>query len=246
MVNYMQYASVSGRVVAKPSCKRDDAGYDGFLTKLADDVMQKYELPMLYQSVCQLFKEYGSFSKTDFLQILPVISKDETVGIKQRREAAKKDLLEYFSENESASLEGLIRFRMPLYHSILDETARCICHIYLVQKEYDEFIGLLKYFVSVQTERPQQIHLLVTDDAYRILDEEGRDITKQCTEELIPKNEYKYFCADDILLSILITTAPKEIIVHGEISETKSELFQTVEKVFERVKYCGGCKVCKK
>ncbi len=246
MTNHMQYASFSGRVIAKLPCERDEVSYDRFLTKLAEELMQKYELPMLYQSVRRIFGEAGVFSKTDFMQILPKISNDKTVGIEQRREAAKKDLSEYFSENNTGSIEGLFRFRMPSYHRLLDEAAQCMCQLYLAQKEYDEFISLLQYFVHVQTARPLLIHLLLDENAYRILDENGNDITKECAEELIPKNEYRCFHADDMLISMLITTAPKKIIIHGKINAAKKELFRTVEKVFKHVTYCDDCKLCKK
>ena len=49
----------------------------------------------------------------------------------------------------------------------------------------------------------------------------------------------------DIIISGLITNAPKQIIIHHKENCINSEFIETIVNVFEdRVFYCAGCSSC--
>ena len=118
----------------------------------------------------------------------------------------------------------------------------------MAEREYEEFIRLLKYFVSIQENRPPAVNVLVrAEGVYELFDSNGRNITKKCLMEfLTDENVISEVNFDDLLISMLITLAPKKIIVHGSEKITNKELFLTIERVFEgEVVICKKCSLCK-
>ena len=52
---------------------------------------------------------------------------------------------------------------------------------------------------------------------------------------------------DDLLISALITLAPKEVTIHTKEQDEFKETLKTIENIFgERLRYCPGCKICLK
>ena len=138
-------------------------------------------------------------------------------------------------------------FRLNRYDALLNRAADRLIELYFMHKEYEEFIDLLRYFVHVQDRRPQMIHLIVNPcSMYAILNEDKEEITAECVAEFAAPDEVCRENFDDLLISILITLAPKKIVVHNSSSIQNTTLFTTIHKVFDAVEYCTGCSLCKK
>lgn len=220
--------------------------FDSYITALADYIINKYEKKLLKRILLKNYGELKPFQVQDILRYMPELANDAETGIQCRRQMVKNGLYTYFSENDSASVEGLVTFRLQKYEKLLAQLAEQLFEIYLAHKEYEEFIELLKYFVNVQGARPRLTHLIVHDGGmYSILNEDKEDITADCISDFARPEEISKDNFDDLLISMLITLAPEKIIVHNSEDIKNAELFETIHKVFGKVVYCQGCEMCK-
>ena len=123
------------------------------------------------------------------------------------------------------------------YHVVIEETDELV-DIYYLNREYEDFIELLKYFVSVQDSRPELVYIRVlSNGTYQIFDKNKNDITKKCLYEFSTADDMNDVSFDDLLISILITLAPEKMIVENSKNIKNVQLFETIERVFENVVY---------
>jgi putative sporulation protein YtxC len=130
----------------------------------------------------------------------------------------------------------------------LEEIIDKVVERYMVEKEYNEFIKLLKYFVEIQDSKIDLINIEVDNNGkYIIRDRNNDDITEKLFSDL---NDLKYkenTNVEDVLISVLITNSPEKIIIHCAENCKNSEFIDTVKKVFtDRVEFCRDCKACKR
>ncbi|WP_300379301.1 putative sporulation protein YtxC [Clostridium sp.] len=155
-----------------------------------------------------------------------------------------KDFLE---ENAEININGFIRFRMKELREEIEEVINKIIENYMVEKEYKEFVKLLKYFVDIQESKIDEMHIIIKEDGnYLIKDKNGDDLFVEFMKELVESKIDTDAKMEDILISGLITNAPKELIIHGRENCLNKEFLNTIDSVFEnRVNYCKKCNLCK-
>ena len=154
-----------------------------------------------------------------------------------------KDCLE---ENTEINIDGFIRFRMKELREDIESIIDKVIEGYMVEKEYKEFIKLLKYFVEIQESKIEEINIVINEAGnYSIVDRNKKDIFDEFMKELI---EYKLDSdvkIEDIIISGLITNSPKKVIIHGKDNCNNKEFMDTIENVFEnKVSFCNGCVLC--
>ena len=117
---------------------------------------------------------------------------------------------------------------------------------YMVEKEYKEFIKLLKYFVEIQDSKIEEVNIVISEAGdYSIIDSDKNDIFNEFMKELIECKLDNDVKMEDIIISGLITNSPKRIIIHGKNYCLNKEFMDTIEKVFEnKVIFCKGCILC--
>ncbi|MEG0371824.1 MAG: putative sporulation protein YtxC, partial [Clostridium sp.] len=117
---------------------------------------------------------------------------------------------------------------------------------YVLEREYSEFIKLLKYFVDIQESKYELINIFVDKDGkYHVTSEENDDITKELFEDFGVDGESKMLHEEDILISALITCSPLKIIIHGIENITCRESLDTLVNIFgDRIILCSGCNKC--
>lgn len=148
--------------------------------------------------------------------------------------------------NQSAyfDLEGFLVFRAQEYKSDVHKAVEYALEECIIEKEYMEFIRLLKHFVDNQKPQLECLHVLMTAQGkFDLLNEQGDKITQQFLEDyqLDHLHELGY---EDLLVSSLIAVAPRQIILHIRYAGYKDAL-QTIRSVFgERVTDCRGCSLC--
>ncbi len=106
-------------------------------------------------------------------------------------------------------LEGFVNFRLKEYIKDLEEIVDKAVDDFLMEREYREFIRLLRYFVDIQEPKFNTIHVIAGyDDKYILLNEEKREITNECIQEFMNDISNEEINYDDLLVSSLITMAP--------------------------------------
>ncbi|MBE7048388.1 MAG: hypothetical protein E7393_03325 [Ruminococcaceae bacterium] len=220
---------------------------DQYVNVVAEYIIDRYETRLLRRILEESYKDLSVVQKREILKSIEHRSDDPVYGYHARKQAIILSIYDYLKEDTTMLLDGFVSFRLKEYESLLKKLAQGLVEQYAAQKEYEEFVRLLQYFVNLQQPRPAMIHVLVcTDEGYVIMDEKGTDITAPCfsdfveDEVLLTKEAY-----DDLLISVLITLAPQQITVHNRSAIQNHELFSTISQVFNgKITYCNGCTLC--
>ena len=166
-------------------------------------------------------------------------------AIMRRRNDVLFILLDYLDTNDCLILEGFMRFRLKNYVEQIETAADSAVDDFMLEKEYNEFIRLLKYFVNVQEPKIEEIHVIARPNGrFRLLDQNGKAVDSEYLEGIPLEPGQNDVDHEDLLISALITVSPKKIILHGFEGKNASE---TISRVFDnRVSNCSGCRFCEK
>lgn len=195
---------------------------------------------------------YGYFTEEERQSILQeamaiLNTQGETDGVPHRifrRNQILSKVLRYLDQNNQVILEGFLRFQLKDYCAELRDAAdRSVDHL-MLQREYEEFIRLLRYFVEMQSPRIEEVNVRVKGGGmFSLLDEEGEPIEHEQLRSVLTDVGPEEIDYEDLLLSALITISPARVILH--ILEPL-EVVETIKQVFgERVVICPGCFVCR-
>ena len=145
----------------------------------------------------------------------------------------RERLIEHLDTNSEIIIEGFIRFRLKDFTKELIQGIGSIADELLIEKEYNEFIKLLRYFVEILEPKISVVHVVVEDDRrYVLLDDSYRVINNDILKELAKEISDKEISYDDLLISSLITIAPSKITIHDCEKIKNTELLNTINKVF--------------
>ncbi|MDQ7092090.1 putative sporulation protein YtxC [Desulfosporosinus sp. PR] len=141
-------------------------------------------------------------------------------------------------------IEGFLSFRAQEYKRDVSKAVEFAIEEYVVEKEYLEFIQLLKHFVDNQTPQLESLHVGMTSKGkFYLFNNEGDDVTHDylADYQLDNLHELGY---EDLLVSALIAVAPRHITLHIRYNGFMDTL-QTIRNVFgSRVQDCNGCSLC--
>ncbi|HEY8392619.1 MAG TPA: putative sporulation protein YtxC [Capillibacterium sp.] len=167
-----------------------------------------------------------------------------TAGEKKRIERVQKEVSAFLSENNAIFLEGFFRFRLKDYFSELKENLEEAIDQLLADKEYQEFIKLLRYFVEIQEPKIPEVHVLFySKEKFRLLDEEEKPLEQEYLLKVLGDLKDEGLKYEDLLLSALITLSPERIILHHS---EKTNIVNTIVNVFAgRVTFCRDCELCR-
>ena len=159
----------------------------------------------------------------------------------------EEKIISYLETNNILIIDGFVKFRLKGIKSELEEVLDDAVEEFLLEKEYDDFIGLLKYFVDTQEPRIARVHVTFEPSGgFNLYNDKFRAVDSEYLEDFIldlMDNDLSY---EDLLLSALITIAPEEVVLHLPGSSfDKSTTVTTIQNVFEnRVTLCIGCSKC--
>jgi putative sporulation protein YtxC len=141
-------------------------------------------------------------------------------------------------------LNGFINFRIKPYLDILNDIVNDAVNTYVVEKEYLEFVSLLKLYVNSQNSNCDIVHIIYSSSESILLDKNKQIITNSYDNL---KSKYLSdisFSSNDYTLNSLLTLLPKKIYVHL-IDKYVDEFIDTLKSVFEnRVHICTDCNIC--
>lgn len=222
------------------SCEEKDFLHLKLAEMITEYIMKYLELPILKNI---LSSDYSYFEPKEKKYILKksteLISDNNSDFLKmiiilKRRFLIKQDILECLNENTHINLSGFVNFRLKEYKKMLSELLEKVVKDYKLQKEYKEFITMLKFFVDTQKNRCSKLHIIFEPaGSYTILDEYNVDITKKCFDEFL-EAKGSSLNNEDLLLSSLITLAPRKVFLHFEGNNYNKKIVNTIEQIFEK------------
>jgi len=150
----------------------------------------------------------------------------------------------FLLEHKSIVLNGFVNFRLKDYFSFLDDIVNEAVNHYVIEKEYLEFISLLKLYINSQDYGCDMVHIVFSNHESILLDENKNLIVVQ---DDIFKAKYLSditFSSNDYILNSLLTLLPKNIYVHL-VDNYIDEFINTLQLVFEkRIHLCTDCDIC--
>ncbi len=151
---------------------------------------------------------------------------------------------EYLASHKSIVLNGFINFRLKSYVSFLDDILNEAVNHFVIEKEYLEFVSLLKLYINSQNYGCEMVHLVFSSSESILLDENKNPIE---VDDDIFKAKYLSditFSANDYILNSLLTLLPRKIYLHL-VDSYMDEFIHTLQLVFEnRVHLCTDCNIC--
>ena len=155
------------------------------------------------------------------------------------------DFESYLKNNKSIILDVFLNFRIKDYMSILEEVVDEAVNNFVIEKEYLEFISLLKMYVNSQKSTCDIVHLIYNNESSILLDKDKNIIN---VSDDVFKAKYLSdisFSSNDYALNSLLTLIPKKIYIHL-IDNCIDEFIHTLSLIFEsRVEICTDCDICK-
>lgn len=173
------------------------------------------------------------------LKVEETSDKDDNIYCLNRINSIVNKINACISENQEINIDGFITFRMRKLTREIEQIIDKVIEMYTVEKEYGEFVKLLKYFVDMQESKIDEINIIFNkEESFDIEDKNGNSLYKEFLKELTGDENTSDINCEDIIISGLITTSPKTIIIHNKEYCKSKEFLETLDNVFgERVCY---------
>ena len=222
-----------------------DLFYNKLATILSYLVIDYYENNIIKNI---LKSNYFYFENSELRSILKVCTEnlcDDEYSLPNRQLLLFDAFYEYITKHHSIVLNGFINFRLYNYRNLLEELIDYSVNSFIIEREYAEFISLLKIYVNSQNSSYNCVHIVCLQNETLILDEELEviDVDKESLN-------VKYlsdisFSDNDYILNTLLDIIPKRIYIHLVNGALNSEFANTIKLIFEdRVKICTDCDIC--
>lgn len=218
-----------------------------FLSELITEVILEFYEEKLIKQIL----DYNYFYFDDYERVricencieLIENSYSEKLQEKSREEIMQNAVFQYVKENKSMILNGFIHFRLKNYMKYLDNIIDTAVNQFIIEKEYNEFINLLKIYVESRVTECELLHLIYINGESFLLDKEKNIVS---VSENICNAKYLSdisFSSNDFALNTLLTLLPAKIEIHliGE----EDEFINTIKLIFDnKVSICRECNIC--
>ncbi|MGE5578479.1 MAG: sporulation protein YtxC [Bacillota bacterium] len=165
------------------------------------------------------------------------------IGLAERNRRKSRvwaKLAEYLEKENELVLEGFITFRLKDYLEDLFDTVEKTAEDYLTEREYQEFLRLLRYFMARQKDAATEVNVVRRGDSYSVLDHNMEPVSGEVGTFL--KNPPGGFAlgVDDLIVSAVVTLAPQRMVWHGP--HDNSPCYDLLKDLLEdRMAHCPGC-----
>jgi len=223
-------------IVDKRSWEREKILYPiaNGITNYMIEVKQK---DILYS----LLKFEVFLSKTEKMEILKYVEPLSEVEQSYFYNQIYSAIITYFETDSTLNVDGFFRFRLKEFYELLENMLEKAIDKYMYQQEQQEFIELLRYFVSIQDTSIDIVHVMYYgENNYQLLDQDYKLIKMQLEEQM----ENVELDDDDFLVSFLITLSPAHIVFHNHNQEN-TYLFEMMGQIFtEKLQFCNSWQLC--
>lgn len=212
---------------------------------ITDTILKFYKEKMIKKIINFDYFYFEEYEKKIIIQnCCEIIESSEYEQISKEKEYIYEAVLQYVIENKSMILEGFVNFRIKEYIKYLDSIVDIAVNKYIIEKEYNEFISLLRMYINSKKSNIKNLHLIYGKSELTILDE-NKNIVPLCKEIYNAKFLSDIiFSENDYALNTLLTLLPQRIEIH--LLDSEDEFIKTVKLIFEdRVYICRECNICR-
>jgi putative sporulation protein YtxC len=216
---------------------------------LADTILQHWEK----EHVRRLIRKKNQLLKNEWQMVIDMALDYINNGLGKVKDYSADckttlvaHILSCLEHNATFEIEGFLHFRTQEYKGEVNKAVEYALTEYVIEKEYLNFILLLKHFVDNQEPRLEHLHVGITPQGnFHLFDNEGVKVTHQFLGDYQLDNVQE-LGFEDLLVSALISIAPRQITLHIRY-EGYQDTLTTIRSVFgDRVHDCQGCFLCEK
>jgi len=141
----------------------------------------------------------------------------------------------YILENDYINIDGFIKFRMKEFIKYISAIADISLEEYLINRDHEEFIRVLKYFIDTQEVKIDllKVHIM-EDNSFVLYDKNGDKIDSIDDEDIINMVIRENLNYEDFLISTLLSLCPRKIEVMDTLNSNSSkEIIDTLKSIFE-------------
>ncbi|QGT99723.1 hypothetical protein SYNTR_1130 [Candidatus Syntrophocurvum alkaliphilum] len=222
---------------------------------LAEYIAETWEKKLLWKEIIKNYKVISDQDKQivyyKSLEFLRLYNNNDSINLLlnfSRKNKIANKILKYIEDNDFLVIEGFINFCMQDYLTEIKFAIELAYEELRNEKEYNEFIKLLRYFVETQPPRVFEVNLFMKEDGlFYLWDGNGVKIEEKYIDYYLDDIIMNDTSLDDVLISILITISPQKIVLHNTSAIDYSEPVEIIKKVFnEKIVNCSNCDRCLK
>lgn len=166
------------------------------------------------------------------------------IEILDRENCVFESVCDYIKNHKSMVLDGFVRFRLFKYINILDSFVDFCVNQFISNREYTEFIDLLKLYINSKETKTKLVHLIYVNDESILLDENKNIISLSHSNLDTHYLSDISFSSNDYALNTLLSLLPEKIIIH--LVSPENEFINTLRLIFDgKVVICSDCNICR-
>ena len=209
-------------------------------------VIDELEENFIKRSLISNYFYFDSIEREEIINICSDIMVEDFSSLFDKKFTTLSNIFEnYLLENNKLFLEGFINFRLQKYQKILDDITNEAVNSYIIEKEYLEFISLLKIYINSQKSTCDIVHIIYSQSQSILLNENKEILSNNSINSSAKYLSDISFSENDYTLNSLLTLLPKKIYIHL-IDNFVDDFLITLQSIFEnRISICTDCNICK-
>ena len=230
---------------------KDEESFSYFLSELITEViLEFYEEKLIYQILNYNYFYFDEYERIQICNNCMNTIENDYMEVEEnrkninRKQMIQKSLVSFIQENKSMILDGFVNFRLKEYISYLDNIVDTAVNQFIIEKEYNEFINLLKIYIDSKPAECEILHLIYINGESILLDADKNIVS---VSENILNSKYLSdisFSSNDFALNTLLTLLPAKVEMH--VIGIEDEFIETIKQIFEgRVSVCKDCNICR-
>ena len=220
-----------------------------FYTKLAT-ILSYLVIDNFEESIIKniIMSNYFYFDSIEISNIVDLCSEnlcDDEFSLSNRQLSLFNAFYDYITTHHSIVLTGFINFRLYEYRNLLNNLVDFSVNEFIIEREYLEFISLVRLYVNSQPNNYGIVHIICFDFDTILLNEnlETIEINKNALNAKYLSDVT--FSDNDYILNTLLNLLPTKIFLHVKSLSSNSEFANTLKLIFEdRLQLCSDCNIC--
>lgn len=212
---------------------------------LASIVLEFYEDVIAKNLISNEYFYFNSTEKKDIFMKFVNIRNNDIECFSSKEKILFNIFYNFLNFSNKLFLKGFVTFRLNNYVKELQTQIDSAVSQYLIEKEYNEFISLLKLYINTEPCQIEFVHLIYKDKIPILLDKD-KNIIRVDSNILNAKFLSDIsFSNSDIALNTLLNILPKKIYIHL-IDKEVDEFITTIKLIFEnKAIICTDCNICR-
>jgi len=203
---------------------------------ISDVIVENMQLRFLVETVKKKYAFLEERAQCDVLiktlRLLWFRKKDKIDNYTLTKVDIEKRVRKYFEESKKNEiiLDGFLNFRLQDHKKSWEDMLKRVVQGYILEKDYRDFISILRYFVSIKKPVKKLVNLKYEGNKYVLSDENGDEIDYAKYESNLGIKGS--MSPSDIVLSMLINLAPEKIMLYDYKDFPDKKFVLTVKNVF--------------